>query len=143
MQLDLINEDKLGVAKGTELEEELNKGIHGETIEVALYLAMARQAQRQGYPEIAEVLEVVAWEEALHAARYVELNGRISENTKENLAKMVDGEQGSNKGKKEAARKAKELSLDPVHDFLDEASRDEARHARALAGLLERHFGGA
>jgi rubrerythrin len=85
---------------------------------------MARQAQREGYPEIAEALKRIAWEEAEHAARYAELNGLISGSTKENLEKMLNGEMGANKGKRESAVKAKEVNVDEAHDLFDESSRD-------------------
>lgn len=138
---ELINENKLGVAKGTPVEKAVEVNFRGETTEVGLYLAMARQAQREGYPEIAEVLKSVALDEAWHGARYAELNGKISASTKENLEKMWSGEQGANKGKREAALRAKEAGVDEAHDLFDESSRDEARHARALEGLLKRYFG--
>lgn len=137
---ELINKNKLGVAKGTKVEEAVEANFRGETMEVGLYLAMARQAQREGYPEIAEVLKAIAWDEAWHAARYAELGGKISESTKENLEKMLKGEIGANKGKREAAVKAKEVGVDEAHDAFDETSRDEARHAEALRGLLMRNF---
>ncbi|SDC38300.1 MULTISPECIES: ferritin-like domain-containing protein [unclassified Candidatus Frackibacter] len=138
--MDLINENKLGVTKGTEVEEAINNEFKGESMEVGLYLAMARQAQREGLPEVAEVLRRIALEEAAHAARFAELNGKISESTKENIEKMLKGEQMANKGKREGAVTAKEAGIDPAHDVLDESSKDEARHARALKGLLERYF---
>jgi len=138
--MELINVNKLGVAKGTAVEEAVMANFRGETAEVGLYLAMARQAQREGYPEIAEALKRIAWEEADHSARYAELNGLISENTKDNLEKMLNGEIGANKGKREAAVKAKEVNVDEAHDLFDESSRDEARHAQMLKGLLDRFF---
>lgn len=138
---ELVNEVKLGVAKGTVVEEAAEHNFRGETSEVGLYLAMARQAQREGYPEVAEALKTIAWEEAWHAAGYAELNGKVSASTKENLEKMLAGEQGANRGKREAAVKAKEAGVDPAHDFFDESSRDEGRHARSLEGLLRRYFG--
>ena len=138
--VELINENRLGIAKGSAVEEAVEANFKGETAEVGLYLAMARQAQREGYPEIAGVLESIAWDEAKHAARYAELGGMISGSTKENLEKMLAGETGANKGKREAAVKAKEAGVDEPHDLFDEASRDEARHARALEGLLKRYF---
>ena len=101
---------------------------------------MCRQAQREGLPEIAEALKAIAMDEAWHAARFAELNGLISESTKENLEKMLAGEQGANKGKRAAAIKAKEIGVDEAHDLFDESSRDEGRHARALEGLLKRYF---
>ncbi len=138
--MELTNVNKLGVSKGSAIEEAVMANFNGETQEVGLYLAMARQAQREGYPEIAEALKRIAWEEAEHAARYAELNGLISSNTKENLQKMLNGEMGANKGKRESAVKAKEVNVDEAHDLFDESSRDEARHAMMLKGLLERFF---
>lgn len=140
MSLDLINEVKLGVTKGTELEKVVDMNFKGETAEVGLYLAMARQAQREGYPEVAEVLKRIAWEEAEHAAHFAELNGKIAASTKENIENMLKGEQGANKGKREAAVKAKEINIDHAHDYFDESSRDEARHAQMLKGVLDRYF---
>ncbi len=137
---ELINEVKLGVARGTAVEEAVDRNFRGETAEVGLYLAMARQAEREGYPEVARALATIAWEEAEHAALYAELNGLISGSTRENLAKMLAGETGANKGKREAALKAKEVGCDPAHDIFDESSRDEGRHARSLEGLLKRYF---
>ncbi len=133
-------EIKLGVSKGTSVEEAVMHNFKGETSEVGLYLAMSKQALRDGYPEIAEALKSIAWDEAWHAARFAELNGLVSESTKENIKKMLAGELGANKGKREAAVKAKESDIDEAHDFFDESSRDEARHARALQGLLGRYF---
>ncbi|MDN5326465.1 MAG: hypothetical protein PWP41_1161 [Moorella sp. (in: firmicutes)] len=137
---ELVNDVKLGVTKGTVVEDAVEANFKGETMEVGLYLAMARQALREGYPEVALTLEKIAWEEAEHAAHFAELNGKISASTKENLEKMLAGELGANKGKREAAVKAKENNIDHAHDFFDESSRDEGRHARALEGLLNRYF---
>jgi len=137
---ELVNENKIGVTKDTVVAEAVEMNFKGETSEVGLYLAMARQAQREGYPEIAGALKTIAWEEAEHAAHFAELNGMISTSTEENIKRMLAGEQGANKGKREAALKAKEAGIDPAHDFFDESSRDEGRHAKALEGLLQRYF---
>ena len=138
--MELINVNTLGVTKGTAVEDAAMANFRGETHEVGLYLAMARQAQREGFPEIAEALKRIAWEEGEHAARYAELLGMISPSTRENMEKMLHGEIGANKGKREAAVKAKEANVDEAHDLFDESSRDEARHAMMLKGLLERYF---
>lgn len=137
---ELSNEAKVGICKGTELEEDVKMEFRGETWEVGAYLAMARQAQREGLPEVARVLESIALEEAGHAAHFAELNGVISESTKENIEKMLKGELEANKGKRNAAIKAKGLGNEHASDILNESSRDEARHARALEGLLKRYF---
>ena len=100
---------------------------------------MARLAQRQGYPEIAEVLKVIAWEEAEHASVFAELNGMIEEDIFENLKKMLEGEMFSNKVKKESADKAQELGIASARDYFNISSKDEARHARMLEGILKRY----
>ena len=112
----------------------------GETTEVGLYLAMARQAEREGYPEVTRALKDIALDEANHAAQFAELNGLISESTRENLEEMLKGERMANKGKREAAIKSKERDINPAHNFFDESAMDEGRHARALEGLLRCYF---
>ena len=137
LDFSLVNE--LGAAKSNEeLKNSLNGQFNGETAEVGLYLAMASVAQRAGYPEAAEVLKVIAWEEAEHAAQYAELTGRISDCTKTNITNMINGEVGSNKLKASLAIKAKEANLEELYTFIDHAARDEARHACMLKGLLDR-----
>lgn len=137
--LNFVLTNELGIAKDNEeLKNILNGQFNGETAEVGLYLAMARVAQRAGYPEAAEVLKVIAWEEAEHAAQYAELTGRISDCTKTNITKMINGEVASNKVKAELASKAKAANLEELYTFIDHAARDEARHARMLEGLLNR-----
>ena len=137
LNFSLVNE--LGIAKGNEeLKNSLDGQFNGETAEVGLYLAMARVAQRAGYPEVAEVLKVIAWEEAEHAAQYAELTGKISDCTKTNITKMMNGELGSNKLKSELATKAKAANIEELYTFIDHAARDEARHACMLKGLLNR-----
>ncbi len=136
-------EHVIGVAKG--VDEEIYKGLQnnfqGECSEVGMYLAMARQAMREGYPEIAMVLEQVAKEEAEHAARFQEMLGElVSTSTKANLEKMLAGENGACHGKMAIAKKAKELNLDAIHDTVHEMAKDEARHGKALQALLDRYF---
>ncbi len=134
------NRNRIGVTKGTELEDAVDREFRGETMEVGLYLAMARQAEREGYPEIAAVLRRIAMDEAMHAARFAELNGMIKETIKESMEYMLEGEMKANAHKRDVALKAKELGIDEAHDAWDEASRDEYRHAEALKGLLKRYF---
>lgn len=138
MKRELTIESIIGETKGTELERMVKQNFTGETSEAGLYLAIARLAQRQGYPEIAEVLKTIAWEEAEHAARFAEFNGMIQEDLFENLRQMLDGETFANQGKKQAAEKAQELGLETARDYFNESAKDEARHARMLEGMLAR-----
>ena len=137
-------EHEVGVAKGVseEILEGLRANFNGECTEVGMYLAMARVAFREGYPEIGEYWKTAAYEEAEHAAKFAELLGEcVSASTKENLTVRVAAENGATAGKFELAKLAKALNLDAIHDTVHEMAKDEARHGKAFAGLLERYFG--
>ena len=137
-------EHVLGVAQGVdpEIVEGLRMNFNGECSEVGMYLAMARVAYREGYPEIGEYYTRAAYEEAEHAAKFAELLGEVlTDSTKKNLQMRVDAENGATAGKVEIAKRAKELGLDAIHDTVHEMARDEARHGKAFAGLLNRYFG--
>ena len=137
-------EHVLGVAQGVDPEiiEGLRANYMGECTEVGMYLAMARVAHREGYPEIGLYWEKAAYEEAEHAAKFAELLGEvITDSTKKNLEMRVDAENGATAGKFELAKMAKEQGLDAIHDTVHEMARDEARHGKAFQGLLERYFG--
>ena len=120
--MELINEHKIGVCKGTELEKDVKANFEGECAEVG------------------EVLKTIAFEEAGHAAVYAEMNGIISSSLKENLETMLQGETMANNEKKASSKLAKLENIYPAHNFFDESSKDEARHARMLKGILERYF---
>ena len=137
------DEHVIGVAQG--LDEEVVKGLRenfsGECSEVGMYLAMSRQADREGYPEIAEAFKRYAFEEAEHAAKFAELLGEVVyADTKKNVTLRAMAEHGACKGKKELATRAKELGYDAIHDTVHEMCKDEARHGRGFDGLLKRYF---
>lgn len=136
-------EHEIGVAKGCdeEMTKDLNAHFMGECTEVGMYLAMSRQADREGYPEIAEAFKRYAWEEAEHASKFAELLGDVVWDTRTNLEKRMNAEAGACEDKARIAKRAKELNLDAIHDTVHEMARDEARHGRALKGLLDRYFG--
>lgn len=141
--LQWADEHKVGIAQGVDPEviEGLRANFTGECTEVGMYLAMSRQADREGYPEIAEAYKRIAWEEAEHAAKFAELLGEVVEaDTKKNLQLRVDAEYGATQGKKDLATLAKKLNLDAIHDTVHEMCKDEARHGKAFKGLLERYF---
>lgn len=138
-KIQLAIENVLGVTKGTELQGAVRQNFTGETKEAGIYLALARLAQRQGYPEIGEILKTIAWEEVEHAARFAELNGMIQDDIFENLQQMLEGEISSNKDKKQAADKAAELGIEAARDYFYESAKDEARHARMIEGILVRY----
>ncbi|MGN0526468.1 MAG: ferritin family protein [Acutalibacteraceae bacterium] len=137
-------EHVVGVAKGVseEILEGLRANFQGECTEVGMYLAMARVAHREGYPEIGLYWEKAAYEEAEHAAKFAELLGEVvTDSTKKNLEMRVEAENGATLGKFELAKMAKAQNLDAIHDTVHEMARDEARHGKAFKGLLERYFG--
>ena len=137
-------EHVVGVAKGVseDILMDLRANFEGECTEVGMYLAMARVAHREGYPEIGLYWEKAAWEEAEHAAKFAELLGEVvTDSTKKNLELRVAAEHGATEGKTDLAKRAKAANLDAIHDTVHEMARDEARHGKAFAGLLERYFG--
>ncbi len=141
--IEFIDGHTIGVAKGVDAEilEGLKANFEGECCEVGMYLAMSRQADREGLPEVAEAYKRIAFEEAEHAAKFAELLGEVVVPcTKANLEARVAAEAGAVKGKKAIATKAKELGLDAIHDTVHEMCKDEARHGQAFQGLLKRYF---
>lgn len=141
--LKFVTEHVVGVAKDTdeEMKKDLNNHFAGECTEVGMYLAMARQADREGYPEIAEAFKRYAWEEAEHAAKFAELLGDMVWDTKTNLEKRMHAEAGANEDKMRIAKNAKAQNLDAIHDTVHEMAKDEARHGQGFYGLYQRFFG--
>ena len=136
-------EHVVGVAEGApeDIIADLRANFEGECSEVGMYLAMARVAHREGYPEIGLYYEKAAWEEAEHAAKFAELLGEVVTNsTQKNLELRVAAENGATAGKVDLATRAKALNLDAIHDTVHEMGRDEARHGKAFEGLLNRYF---
>ena len=136
-------EHVVGVAKGVseDIVADLRANFEGECSEVGMYLAMARVAHREGYPEVGLYYEKAAWEEAEHAAKFAELLGDCVWDTKTNLQKRKDAEQGACEDKKRIATRAKALNLDAIHDTVHEMCKDEARHGKGFEGLYNRYFG--
>ncbi|ACD51189.1 Reverse rubrerythrin-1 [Clostridium botulinum] len=141
--LSFADEHVIGVGKDVDprIVEGLQANFMGECTEVGMYLAMSRQADREGFPEVAEAYKRIAFEEAEHAAKFAELLGEVvNADTKKNLQLRVDAEHGACQGKKDLATLAKQLNLDAIHDTVHEMCKDEARHGKAFKGLLDRYF---
>ena len=137
-------EHVVGVAKGVseDIIADLRANFNGECTEVGMYLAMARVAFREGYPEVGMYYEKAAFEEAEHAAKFAELLGEVvTDSTKKNLEMRIEAENGATAGKTDLAKRAKAANLDAIHDTVHEMARDEARHGKAFKGLLDRYFG--
>ncbi|MBO1687749.1 NADH peroxidase, partial [Clostridium butyricum] len=137
------SEHVIGVAQGAseDIMADLRANFEGECCEVGMYLAMARVAHREGYPEVGMYYEKAAFEEAEHAAKFAELLGEVvTSSTKKNLELRVEAENGATAGKTDLAKRAKVANLDAIHDTVHEMARDEARHGKAFKGLLDRYF---
>ena len=136
-------EHVVGVAQGVseDILSDLRANFEGECSEVGMYLAMARVAHREGYPEIGMYYEKAAYEEAEHAAKFAELLGEVvTPSTKKNLEMRYMAENGACEGKMKLAKRAKELGYDAIHDTVHEMAKDEARHGCGFKGLLDRYF---
>ena len=143
-KLSWATEHVVGITDGVSADiiEDLRANFNGECSGVDIYLAMARVAFREGYPEIGLYWEKAAYEEAEHAAKFAEILGEVvTPSTKKNLEMRVAAENGATAGKFDLARRAKAANLDAIHDTVHEMAKDEARHGKAFAGLLERYFG--
>jgi rubrerythrin len=105
-----------------------------------MYLAMSRQADREGYPEIAEAFKRYAFEEAEHASKFAELLGDCVWDTKTNLEKRMNAEAGACEDKMRIAALAKQNNYDAIHDTVHEMAKDEARHGKGFEGLYNRYF---
>ncbi|GHU99947.1 rubrerythrin [Bacteroidia bacterium] len=141
-RLQFVDEHVIGVARGVDATviEGLKAHFTGECTEVGMYLAMSRQADREGYPEIAEAFRRYAFEEADHASRFCEMLGEMVWDTKTNLKARMEAEAGACEDKKRIATLAKQLNLDAIHDSVHEMCKDEARHGRGFEGLYSRYF---
>ncbi|MBD7915219.1 NADH peroxidase [Clostridium sp. Sa3CUN1] len=141
--MDWADEHQIGTASdlNSEILDALRSNFTAECTEVGMYLAMSRQADREGYPEVAEAYKRIAYEEAEHASKFAEILGEVVvADTKANLQARVEAEYGACDGKKQLATLAKELNLDAIHDTVHEMCKDEARHGCAFKGLLDRYF---
>ncbi|SFD37097.1 NADH peroxidase [Clostridium uliginosum] len=141
--LSFADEHVIGIGKDVDprIVEGLQANFAGECTEIGMYLAMSRQADREGFPEVAAAYKRIAFEEAEHAAKFAELLGEVvNADTKKNLELRVDAEHGACQGKKDLATLAKQLNLDAIHDTVHEMCKDEARHGKAFKGLLDRYF---
>ncbi len=142
-ELSWAAEHVVGVAQGVsqDIIDDLRANFNGECSEVGMYLAMARVAFREGYPEIGLYWEKAAYEEAEHAAKFAELLGEVvTDSTAKNLAMRIEAENGATMGKTDLAKRAKAAGLDAIHDTVHEMARDEARHGKAFEGLYNRYF---
>ena len=141
-KINFVQEHVIGVAQGCDPEiiKDLRDHFNGECTEVGMYLAMSRQADREGYPEVAEAFKRYAWEEAEHAAKFAELLGEVVWDTKTNLEKRMMAEAGACEDKFRIAKNAKAQNLDAIHDTVHEMAKDEARHGKGFEGLFNRYF---
>lgn len=143
-KIEFVQEHVIGIAKeygvDAEMVKDLNAHFNGECTEVGMYLAMSRQADREGYPEVAEAFKRYAWEEAEHAAKFAELLGDVVWDTKTNLEKRMNAEAGACADKFRIAKNAKTQNWDAIHDTVHEMAKDEARHGKGFEGLYNRYF---
>ena len=66
-------EHVVGVAKGVseDILADLRANFEGECSEVGMYLAMARVAHREGYPEVGMYYETVSYTHLIHNCNFL------------------------------------------------------------------------
>lgn len=111
-----------------------------ESGDAALYLAMSRTAQEEGHEEISLYLRKVAMDEAIHAAEFAQLLGKLSD-TKSNLEMMLDSEIRDEKNKAEAAKVALDEGYEDAHGVFERTMRDETGHKEGLIKVLSKLHG--
>ena len=134
---------EFGAAKklSPEFMEELRECFFADSTEIGVYIAIARQAEREGFPEIGAAFQRIALEHAESASRLADLIGEhFYANTWKNLEFMTGNEPASFRKKYALAEKAKEADCDEVFSVLQESSRNDARHIEMLLGLYKRFF---
>lgn len=137
------DEHRIGVARGMDgaLVGALRDSFVKACTDAGVYHAMARAAEREGYPEAASQFVRIANDKTVHAARLAELLGeQLSESTSGNLSARVEAEFDACNAKRNLADRARELGYDAIHDAMHEMCKDEARHGQALEGLQKRLF---
>ena len=133
-------EHEVGVAQGAseDIIEDLRANYEGECKEVGMYLAMARVAHREGYPEIGLYWEKAAYEEAEHAAKFAELLGEVvTSSTKKNLEMRVEAENGATAGKTDLAKRAKAANLDAIHDTVHEMGKRRGETRKSVCWTVK------
>jgi rubrerythrin len=117
--------------------ENLEMNFKGETGDVGLYLAMSKQAEIEGHPDIAMYFRQVAMDEAWHAAWVAKIQNKIGD-TRANLERMIKGEAGAGASKSKAAKTARDEGNEEAARFFDSASNDENRHCASLKYFLHK-----
>jgi rubrerythrin len=72
-------------------KDNLQTAFAGESQANRMYTAFARQADKEGYPEVAKLFRAAAEAETVHALNHFQVMGRIG-TTEDNLRVAIDGE---------------------------------------------------
>lgn len=137
------NNFKVGIANDLDesLKQELRENFNIECREVAIYLAMSKIAQDEGYNEISQTYKTIALEEAYHATNFARLLGEdISCSIEEDLKYRIKSEYGATQNKIKLSKKVKELGLDSIYSVINGMCKDEANHSKEFINLLNKYF---
>ena len=77
--------------KGSKTEKNLLDAFAGESQANRRYLAFSKQAEKEGYHQVARLFRAAAEAETVHALNHLRILGEI-ESTKENLKTAISGE---------------------------------------------------
>ncbi|MBP2656250.1 MAG: Rubrerythrin [Firmicutes bacterium] len=130
----------LGITKGTDLENEVERYLKAESQGVVMYYGLARLAAEKGLDDVADLLIKLAGDEARHAGLYAVLNGHINQDIIAVLTHAAKAETAGREQINALANKARSLGFDEAACEIEVAAEDEGRHGIVLEALLKKHL---
>lgn len=123
----------------SDTKENLEKALFEKAERVGFYLAASKQAEREGYSELAVYLGEVAEEEVKHLNNLSVLLVKLEKNTKKNLKKLQKIEKRvSRHTYPEMARIARDEGKEEIAALFEEMTKDEERHYLGIKGILKK-----
>jgi len=145
-QTDAMEVDRVGMLKGSKTLENLKTAFAGESQANRRYLYFARQADVEGYPDVAGLFRDTAEGEAGHANGHLDYLKEVGDpatglpigETARNLESAIAGETGEySEMYPGMARTAREEGLCEIADWFETLAKAEKNHAARFRQKLK------
>lgn len=124
--------------KGSKTEQNLLASFAGESMARSRYTFYGQAARREGYEQIAELFDLTAYNESIHAQRVLQFLDGIGDTAK-NLEAAAFGEHEEwSKIYKEAAEVAAQEGFAEIAAYFKKVSDVEAEHEKRFLKLLNK-----